>query len=244
MPQVVFMSEVLSLVGTDGSSLKVIVHYDTMSGCTFAHNVPEKFNHGQSGLKSELFSLSTFTGEGSYSLPVMTLKVIKQLKSGQSLQPVVCYISDYPTINPTKLPSSLKYLEVGNVSQKDLDDCGSRLMFGCEYSQFFPVPIKTPLSIRKSYSGITAFRSQFSNRILLAGRLNRKTWESGSAALPFLMTVPVPLSQNVAPSDLIRSQQVPHADRKRRKKSKRKVTTQPAEGLRSPVDSASSQVSD
>ena len=190
VPQVIFMSEVLTLVGVDGSNLSVIVHYDTMSGCSFAHNVPETFNHGRCGLMSELFSLSTFIGEGSYSLPVMTLKIAKQSTSGQSSQLVTCFMSDYPTINPIDLPHSLKHIVVGNASQGDLDSCSSRMMLGAEYSQHFPKAMKTPPSIRESHSGITAYRSQFSGRILLAGQINRNATQLKDVVAPFFMTVP------------------------------------------------------
>ena len=190
VPQVIFMSEVLTLVGVDGSSLSVIVHYDTMSGCSFAHNVPETFNHGRCGLMSELFSLSTFIGEGSYSLPVMTLKIAKKSTCGQSSQLVTCFMSDYPTINPIDLPHSLKNIVVGNASQGDLDSCSGRIMLGAEYSQHFPKAIKTPPSIRESHSGITAYQSQFSGRTLLAGQINRAAARLKGVVAPFFMTVP------------------------------------------------------
>ena len=209
IPQVIFMSEFLTLVGTDGSQLRAIVHYDTMSGCSFAHNVPDDFNHGGKGLVSELFNMSTFLGEGSYSLPVMTLKVERQggHSDHRGLQPITCYVSDYPSIPPVSLPPELLQLKPGNVSPRDLEDCSVRVMIGCEYSNLFPRPVKTPVPVRQSYSGMTTYRSQFSGRLLLAGRLDRDTQtgimlhafpqaqDPNRPTVPFLMTIPqrVPL---------------------------------------------------
>ena len=190
IPSVVFMSEILMLEAADGSSLKVVTHYDSLSGCSFAHNIPGSFNHGPSDLVSEVFNLSTFMGEENYSLPVMTLKVISPGRGAKVTTPVTCFVSEYPAIPPTNLPVSLGHMKFGNVSPTEQDGCSARVMIGAEYSALFPTPVKTPRSIRRTYSGITAFRSQLSGQILLAGQLSREHLKQGRSALPMFVTVP------------------------------------------------------
>lgn len=190
IPSVVFMSENLTLEAADGSSLKVVAHYDSLSGCSFVHNVPGIYNHGPDGLVSEVFNLSTFIGEGSYSLPVMTLKVASPGRGARSSTPVTCFVSEYPAIPPTSLPAGLRHMKIGNVSPSDQDGCGARVLIGAEYSNLFPIPVKTPPFIRRTYSGITAFRSQLSGDILLAGQLDRQHVKLGRCALPLFMTIP------------------------------------------------------
>ena len=189
IPSVIFMSEILTLEAADGSRLRVVAHYDSLSGCSFAHNVPSLFNHGPSGLISEVFNLSTFIGEGNYSLPVMTLRVASPGKNAKASTSVTCFVSEYPTIPPTNLPAGLKHLKFGNVSPTEQDGCSARVMIGAEYSGLFPVPVKTPRSIRRTYSGITVFKSQFSGQILLAGQLDRQHAKPGRCALPLFMTI-------------------------------------------------------
>ena len=190
IPSVIFMSEALTLEAADGSSLRVVAHYDSLSGCSFAYNVPSAFNHGPEGLVSEVFNLSTFIGEENYSLPVMTLRVASPGKGVKTSTSVTCFVSEYPAIPPTNLPAGLRHMKFGNVSPVEQDECGARMMIGAEYSTLFPIPVKTPRSIRRTYSGITAFRSQFSGRILLAGQLDRQHVKPGRCALPLFMTIP------------------------------------------------------
>ena len=178
------------LEAADVSSLKVVAHYDSLSGCSFAHNIPSIFNHGPSGLISEVFNFSTFIGEENYSLPVMTLKVASPGRGAKASTPVTCFVSEYPAIPPTNLPAGLSHMKFGNVSPAEQDGCSARVMIGAEYSTLFPTPVKTTRSIRRTFSGITAFKSQFSGRILLAGQLNRQHIKQGRCALPMFMTVP------------------------------------------------------
>ena len=157
IPSVVFMSEILMLEAADVSSLKVVAHYDSLSGCSFAHNIPSIFNHGPSGLISEVFNFSTFIGEENYSLPVMTLKVASPGRGAKASTPVTCFVSEYPAIPPTNLPAGLSHMKFGNVSPAEQDGCSARVMIGAEYSTLFPTPVKTTRSIRRTFSGITAF---------------------------------------------------------------------------------------
>ena len=173
IPRVLFMSEVLSLVDKHDNKLSVVVHYDTMSGVTFCSGVPSQFNHGDEHLSSELFNLSTFVGEGSYSLPVVTLKLLGQVVPLKGPQSIVSYVSDYPSIPPVDLPKNLLQLKPGNASPEDLVGCDARLMLGAEYSDYFPLRVKTPACIRREYVGMVAYRSRLSGKLLLAGQLDR-----------------------------------------------------------------------
>ena len=173
IPRVLFMSEVLSLVDKGGHKLRVVVHYDTMSGATFCSGVPNEFNHGEEHLSTELFNLSTFVGEESYSLPVVILKLLGQVGSQKGPQSITSYVSDYPSIPPVDLPQSLLQLKPGNASPEDLEKCTARLMLGAEYSDYFPTQVKTPACIRREYVGMVAYKSRLSGRLLLAGQLDR-----------------------------------------------------------------------
>ena len=174
IPRVLFMSEVLTLIDKHDNKLNVVVHYDTMSGVTFCSDVPSQFNHGDEHLSSELFNLSTFVGEGSYSLPVVTLKLLGQVAPLRGPQSVISYVSDYPSIPPVDLPKNLLQLKPGNASPEDLVGCNARLMLGAEYSDYFPLQVKTPACLRREYVGMVAYRSRLSGKLLLAGQLDRE----------------------------------------------------------------------
>ena len=189
IPRVVFMSEVLSLVDKDGNEIQAVVHYDTMSGVSFCDGVPSAFNHGDENLSSELFNLSTFVGEESYSLPVVTLKLRGRAGPLRGPQTIVTYVSSYPAIPPVDLPPDLQQLKPGNASPEDVDRCTARLMLGCEYSDLHPAPVKTPACVRKGYVGMVAYRSRLSGRLLLAGQLDRRREHLGAPVVPFMMTI-------------------------------------------------------
>ena len=131
--------------------------------------VPENFNHGREGLKSEMFNMSTFMGTDSYSLPVVTLRV--ERLGSRSPQTITCYASDFPSIPPVCIPSDLRQLKFGNVSPGEDDNVPARLLLGAEYSNLHPKPVKTP-ALLKGHQRLVAFKSHFSGRLLLAGRMN------------------------------------------------------------------------
>ena len=170
IPEVVFLSEILNLIGRDGARLRVIIHYDSLSGCSFSCGVPEEFNHGEQGVRSELFNMSTFMGTSSYSLPAVTLKV--ETQGNRCPQTIVCYTSDFPAIPSVCLPPGLHQLRIGNASPDEEKGVAARLLLGAEYSSLHPRSIKAPAPL-KSHPGLVAFKSHFSGKILLAGRMDK-----------------------------------------------------------------------
>ena len=189
VPCVVFMSETVRLVGTSGETQDAVIYYDSLSGVTFSHGVSELFNHGMAGQVSETFSLSTFIGEGSYTLPVVTLQVSSANRAG-NVQSLICYVSDYPVIPACKLPPGLEDLKVGNVTPQQQESCPVKILLGAEYITLFPTAVRPPARIRETFSGLMTFRSRLTGNLLLAGKMSRTQSKFLPPSFPFMMTIP------------------------------------------------------
>ena len=70
----------MTLVAKDGRKQRVLIVYDSLSGCTLATNVDNSFNWGLPGKETEIFSLSTVNGNDNYAFPVVEYMILKLQK--------------------------------------------------------------------------------------------------------------------------------------------------------------------
>ena len=169
IPQVVFMSEVLTIQGKDGTTCRVIAHYDSLSGANFSSDIPENFNWGEKGALTEPFSLMTMTGKEEYSLPVIGLKI-----QGRGKNPIEAsfLVNNYPEIEDTFIfPDLLKECGVNSLSQEERQ-IPLRIMFGVPNSQNFPVTLPTSRKLASRFPFLSLHQSRITGAKLVSGRIS------------------------------------------------------------------------
>ena len=169
IPQVVFMSEVLTIQGKDGNTSRVIAHYDSLSGANFSSDIPENFNWGEKGALTEPFSLSTMTGKEEYTLPVISLKI-----QGRGKKPIEAsfLVNNYPEIEDSFVfPDLLKECGVNSLSQEERQ-IPLRIMFGVPNSQNFPVSLPISRKLASRFPSLSLHQSRISGAKLVSGRIS------------------------------------------------------------------------